>query len=145
MPEDEQLSAQLRSLQLSDQVVAAVTKPRSILKNGPNKIRKNVQFAPVVSIRPAARVGADHRIGERLPCCDGLGEHIMTPVACPSVRYVPKGHIDPLADGGVNSPWHSDDFWDTDSRVIRPEEGRRTFDVRSSNIVRMQFARPIGQ
>ena len=110
MPEDEQLSDQLRCLQLPDQEEVAVTKPRSILKNGPN-VPKSVRFAPVVKIRPAfGRMGADHRIGERLPCCGGLGEHNMSPDDCPTVIREPKGYIDPLADGGVDTPWHAADF-----------------------------------
>jgi len=63
---------------------------------------------------------------------------------CAAVRYVPKSHIDPLSDGGVNPPWRLPDFWDNDPSVIHPEGRKRFFDVRSSNIVRMQFARPLG-
>lgn len=141
MPEEEELSAQQRGLQPTDQVEVAVTKPRSILKNGPS-VGKSVRFAPVVKIRPADGLGAQHRIGVRLPCCNGLGEHNMRPYDCPSVVRVPKGYIDPLADGGVDSPWQYAGFWDNDPRVTLIE-GRRTFDVRLSNIARMQFARSI--
>lgn len=138
------MSDQLRDLQLSEQEEVAVTKPlRSALKSGPSEVRKGVSFAPVVKIRSAAgRKGADHRTGDRLPCCGGKGEHIMRPNDCPSVVRVRRGFVHPLADGGVNPPWRQANFWDNHPWVTRVD-GRRTFDVRLSNISRLQFARPI--
>lgn len=138
------MSGQLRGLQLSDQEEVAVTKPvRSALKSGPREVSKGVRFAHVVKILDAAgSKGADHRIGVKLPCCGGIGSHVMNPDHCPSVRIVRRGFVHPLADGGVNSPWHAEEFWDNHPWVTLVD-GRRTLDVKLSNISRMQFARPI--
>lgn len=137
------MSDQLRGLQLSDQVEVTVTKPvRSALKSGPS-VSKGVRFVHIVEILDAAGCkGADHRISDTLPCCGGIGEHIMRPDHCPSVELVGRGFVHPLADGGANPPWRAAGFWNNHPWVTRVN-GRPTFDVRLSNISRMQFARPI--
>lgn len=103
------MSEQLRCLQLSDQVEVAVKRPRSCLKTGPS-VSKSVRFAQVVRTKHCGRKGEDHRTGELLSCCGGLGEHNMYPTRCPSVVTEPKGYICPLADGGVDTPWHELEF-----------------------------------